>query len=52
MDRPRGRTLTATYVFHNSDLNGLGGVLQIQPSGTAAALCMDAGSRTGPPEPR
>jgi hypothetical protein len=38
-----GRTLTATYVFHNSDLSGQGGVLQIQPSGTAAALCMDAG---------
>jgi len=42
-----GRTLTATYVFRTSNVNILGGLLQISPTGSAS-LCMDAGSPTAP----
>jgi len=42
-----GRTLSATYVFRTSNVNILGGVLQIQPTGSAS-LCMDVASPTAP----
>lgn len=42
-----GRTLSTTYVFRTSNVNILGGIVQIQPTGSAA-LCMDVGSPTAP----
>ncbi|QNK80360.1 ricin-type beta-trefoil lectin domain protein [Nakamurella sp. PAMC28650] len=40
-----GRTITATYTFRTSNVNILGGVVQIAGSGS---LCMDAGSAGAP----
>lgn len=42
-----GRTLTSTYVFRTPDVNILGGLLQLAPTGSAA-FCMDAGTPTAP----
>ncbi len=42
-----GRTLVTTYVFRTSNVNILGGIVQIQPTGSAS-LCMDVGSPTAP----
>jgi hypothetical protein len=39
-----GRTLTSTYVFRTSNVNILGGTVQI----SGASLCMDVGSSTAP----
>ena len=39
-----GRTITATYTFRTSNVNILGGVVQISGS----SLCMDVGSPTAP----
>lgn len=40
-----GRTITATYTFRTSNVNILGGVVQIAGSGT---LCLDVGSPAAP----
>ena len=40
-----GRTLTSTYVFRTSNVNILGGPVQVNGS---ASLCMDVGSATAP----
>jgi hypothetical protein len=41
-----GRTLSVTYVFRTSNVNLLGGIVQV--SGGSVPLCMDVGSATAP----